>query len=39
MREVRAKKLRKELLSMLGDKSITPRMWRHHKRAYVRGSS
>lgn len=37
MRKVRVKKLRKELLAMLGDRPMTNRMWRHHKRAYVRG--
>lgn len=37
MRKVRVKKLRKELQNMLGDKPITPWMWRKHKQAYVRG--
>lgn len=37
MRKVRVKKLRKELQLMLGDKQMTPWMWRKHKRAYVRG--
>ncbi len=39
MRKVRAKKLRKQLLSMLGDKPLTARVWRHHKRAYIKGTS
>lgn len=37
MRRVRAKLLRKELQRMMGDRVVTPRIWRHHKRAYVRG--
>ena len=36
MRKARVKKLRKKLNAMLGDKPITPWMWRKHKEAYVR---
>ena len=37
MRKVRVKLLRKELQMMIGEKTITPWMWRKHKEAYNRG--
>lgn len=39
MRKVRVKLLRKELQKMMGDKAITPWIWRKHKEAYVRSKS
>jgi hypothetical protein len=36
MRKVRVKLLKKKLKEMMGDKAITPWIWRKHKQNYVR---
>lgn len=35
MRKATVKKLKKELQKILGDKPMTPWIWRKHKKAYM----